>query len=51
MKLKNIISICLLLVVTLSLPQPSIAEEKIEVISIIQSSKGLSGKNFSYLNG
>ena len=31
--------------------QPSFAEEKIEVIPIIQSSKGLSGKNFNYLEG
>ena len=51
MKLKNIIPICLLLVGSLGLPQPSSSEEKIEVIPIIQSSKGLGGKNFNYLNG
>ena len=51
MKLKNITPIFLLLFGTLFLPQPSKAEEKIEVIPIIQSSKGLSGKNFNYLNG
>ena len=51
MKLKNIIPICLLLFGTLFLPQPSTAEEKIEIIPIIQSSKGLSGKNFNYLEG
>ena len=51
MKLKKIIPICLLLFGTLCLPQPSNAEEKIEVIPIIQSSKGLGGKNFNYLNG
>ena len=51
MKLNNIIPICLLLVGTLCLPQPSTAEEKIEVIPIIQSSEGLSGKNFNYLEG
>ena len=51
MKLKNIIPICLLFFGTLILPQPSLAEEKIEVIPLIQSSKGLSGKNFSYLDG
>ena len=51
MKLKNIIPICLVLFGTLCLPQPSTAEEKIEVIPIIQSSKGLSGKNFNYLEG
>ena len=42
MKLKKFISFCLLLIGTLVLPQPSLAEEKIEVITIIQSSKGLS---------
>ena len=51
MKLKNIIPICLLLFGTLCRPQPTTAEEKIEVIPIIQSSKGLSGKNFNYLEG
>ena len=47
MKLKNIIPICLLFIGTLGLHQPSPAKEKIEVIPIIQSSKGLSGKNFN----
>ena len=51
MKLKNIIPICLLFFGTLGLHQPSSAEEKIEVITIIQSSKGLSGKKFNYLDG
>ena len=51
MKLKNIIPICLLSIGTLGLPQPSPAEEKIEVRTIIQSSKGLSGKKFNYLDG
>ena len=51
MKLKKFIPFCFLFVGTLALPQPSIAEEKIEVIPIIQSSKGLSGKNFNYLEG
>ena len=51
MKLKNFIPFCFLLIGTLALPQPSFAEEKIEVIPIIQSSKGLSGKNFNYLEG
>ena len=51
MKLKNFIPICLIIVGTLGLPQPSTSEEKIEVIPIIQSSKGLSGKNFNYLEG
>ena len=51
MKLKNIIPFIYLFVGTLVSPQPSLAEEKIEVIPIIQSSKGLSGKNFNYLEG
>ena len=51
MKLKNIFPICLLFISTIGLPQSSLAEEKIEVIPIIQSSKGLSGKNFNYLEG
>ena len=51
MKLKNITPICLLSIGVSGLPQPSPAEEKIEVIPIIQSSKGLSGKNFNYLDG
>ena len=51
MKLKKFIPVCFLFIGTLALPQPSFSEEKIEVISIIQSSKGLSGKNFNYLEG
>ena len=51
MKLKNIISFIYLLVGTLVLPQPSLAEEKIKVISLIQSSEGLSGKKFNYPDG
>ncbi len=51
MKLKNIISMWLLLTGTLGIPQPSTSEEKIEVMAIIQSSKGLSGKNFNYPKG
>ena len=51
MKLKKIIPFCFLFIGTLALPQTSFAEEKIEVIPIIQSSKGLSGKNFNYLEG
>ena len=35
----------------LALPYPSLALEKIKVIPIIQSSEGLSGKNFYYLEG
>ena len=51
MKLKNIIPICLLFIGALVQPQTSNAGEKIEVLPIIQSSKGLSGKNFNYLEG
>jgi len=35
---------------SLALTQPSLSEEKIEVLPIIQS-YGLSGKNFSYREG
>ncbi len=51
MKLKKFIPICFLFIGTLALQYPSHAEEKIEVIPLIQSSKGLSGKNFNYLEG
>ena len=51
MKLKKIISFCFIFIGTLVLPKPSFAEEKIEVIPIIQSTKGLSGENFNYLEG
>ena len=49
--MKKIITFIYLFIGTLVLPQPSLAEEKIEVIPIIQSSKGLSGKKFNYLDG
>jgi len=51
MKLKKLIPFCSLFIVTLFLPQFSVAEEKIEVITLIQTSKGLSGKNFNYQEG
>ncbi len=51
MKLKKIIPFCFLFIGTLFVPQSSVAEEKIEVITIIQTSKGLSGKNFNYQEG
>jgi len=47
MKLKKFIPFCFLFIGTLALQQTYFAEEKIEVIPIIQSSKGLSGKNFN----
>ena len=50
-KLKKIIPLCFLFIGTLALPYLSLAEEKIEVIPIIQTSKGLSGKNFNYQEG
>jgi len=51
MKLKKIMPFCFLFIGTLALQYPTLAEEKIEVIPLIQSSKGLSGKNFNYLEG
>ena len=51
MKLKNIVPFIYLFIGNLALPYLSLSEEKIEVIPIIQSSKGLSGKNFNYLEG
>jgi len=51
MKLKKFIPVFFLFIGTLALPKPSLGEEKIEVVPIIQSSKGLSGKNFNYLEG
>ena len=49
MKLKKFIPVCFLFVGTLVLPKFSVADEKIEVIPIIHSSKGLSGENFIHL--
>ena len=51
MKLKNFIPFCFFFLGTLILPQFSLAQEKIEVIPLIHTSKGLSGKNFNYLDG
>ena len=51
MKLKKFTPFCFLFIGTLALPQTSLAEEKIEVIPLIQTSKGLSGKNFNYQEG
>ena len=51
MKLKKFIPFCFLFIWTLVVPQFSLSEEKIEVIPLIQTSKGLSGKNFNYLEG
>ena len=51
MILKNIVPLIYLFIGTIVLPQPTLADEKIEVITLIQSTKGLSGKNFNYLDG
>ncbi|EEE39391.1 conserved hypothetical protein [Prochlorococcus marinus str. MIT 9202] len=51
MKLKKFIPFCFFFIGILALPYPSSSEEKIEVITPIRSSKGLSGKNFNYLEG
>ena len=51
MKLKKFIPFCFLFIWTLVVPQFSLSEEEIEVIPLIQTSKGLSGKNFNYLEG
>ena len=51
MKSTNIIPFCFLFIGTFVLTQLSLAEEKIEVTPLIQTSRGLSGKNFNYLDG
>ena len=51
MKFKKLIPFCFLFIGTLFFSQFSFAEEKIEVITLIQTSKGLSGKNFNYQEG
>ena len=51
MKIKKFISLYFLFIGTLPLPYPSLAVEKIEIIPLIQTSKGLSGKNFNYQEG
>ena len=51
MKLKQIIFPWLILLPSLISPKYSLAEEKIEIIPLIQTSKGLSGESFNYLEG
>ena len=51
MKFKNFISSCFFLLGLSLLPQYSLAKEKIKVIPLIQTSTGLSGKSFNYLDG
>ena len=51
MKFKKSIFSFLVLLTALISPKYSLAEEKIEVVSLIQTSKGLSGESFNYLKG
>ena len=51
MKTKLLISPFLILLPIFICPKLSYAEEKIEVIPLIQTSKGLSGEKFNYLEG
>ena len=51
MKIKNIIPFCFIFIGTFVQPQFALAEEKIKVTTLIQTSEGLSGKNFNYLDG
>ena len=51
MKTKLLISPFLILLPIFICPKLSYAEEKIEVIPLIQTSKGLSGESFNYLEG
>ena len=51
MKIKQITLLLIFLIPTLITPKYFLAEEKIEVTQLIQTSKGLSGKSFNYLEG
>ena len=51
MKFKRIIPFCFLFLATSTMPEFSLARKKIEVMPLIQTSHGLSGKNFNYLEG
>ena len=51
MKLKITFPLLYIFIGALALHQTSLAEEKVEVIPLIQSTKGLSGENFNYLEG
>ena len=51
MKIKALIFPFLMLLPSLIFPKYSFADEKIEVITLIQTSKGLSGERFNYLEG
>lgn len=49
--MKGFIFLLVLWLPTFATPKYSLAEEKIEVTPLIQTSKGLSGKSFNYLEG
>ena len=51
MKIKNCFFSFLVILTALISPKYSLAEEKIEVVPLIQTSKGLSGESFNYLEG
>ena len=51
MKFKKSIFSFLVIITALISPKYSLAEEKIEVVPLIQTSKGLSGESFNYLEG
>ncbi len=51
MRFRNLVLPLLLILPTLITSKYSLAEEKIEVTPLIQTSKGLSGKSFNYLEG
>ena len=51
MKIKKCFFSFLEILIALISPKYSLAEEKIEVVSLIQTSKGLSGESFKYLEG
>ena len=51
MKNKKIFFSFLVLLTALISPKYSLADEKIEVVPLIQTSKGLSGESFNYLEG
>ena len=51
MKIKKCFFSFLVILIALISPKYSLADEKIEVVPLIQTSKGLSGESFNYLEG
>ena len=51
MKIKKCLFSFLVIFTALIYPKYSLADEKIEVVPLIQTSKGLSGESFNYLEG